>query len=782
MNKLFTKIATAFVGMAMAIGVGVAVGNRQQVKKAEALSNGSYTLTFDQNTANDGSGDHATTDATTAFTTSNFATYGTYSYSNSGTKYWLLTGYSNIQSVTSSSYTYPGKNQTLKMGGRKGDSTLAFSVKGSTALYITSVVVNAYGDNNKGKATYMAIAEATAGTKKQTLTTSEAEYTFEYASAVKTVTFTVGGGLGSDNPNAWVSSIVINYSIPTYISGIQLSGTGLGGTSSAATLDIASSDSSGHVITAIVNNADDMRMTVTNSDSSVAVVSGLSDGKITASLVEGQYKATFTVTGQGLSSGSTTITIAAVDAGGVSATLTITAAGTIYTISTTTTNGTSSGDSSIRAGDTASIVFSADAGYKLPTDSSSFSVSNATISSWTRGTGVLVIGSATGNVTITVSMVAKTNYTITVTNTNCTFTGASNILEESEATITFTANGGCALPSSVTVSNASYEWNQATGVLTLSNPTNNVSVSVSATVFVNETSLISGRRYYILNNDKTKGLSAAATDSSPAAVTLATNNATTNAFNAFDATLVGDNTFTFSVTSGGKTYYLVNNSAGSGNTNIRVVESSAFADGLKSHSWILKENTGADVGTYSVKEWISGNVGSESYKILSYYSGGSDWRGYTGASGDQKITFVEEGTYADQIATALLSNSLCNGGTTAPSTSTWNTIASTTYITNEKNILKNTVATARNPLDGSASSGDNRADAMARYDYIVGKYGKSTYADFLGRDPSAPAFAHANIALESQNNNTVTMLVVVISFISLTAIGGFFFIKKRKEQ
>ena len=36
MNKLFTKIATLSVGLAMAVGVGVAVGNNANfVKKAE---------------------------------------------------------------------------------------------------------------------------------------------------------------------------------------------------------------------------------------------------------------------------------------------------------------------------------------------------------------------------------------------------------------------------------------------------------------------------------------------------------------------------------------------------------------------------------------------------------------------------------------------------------------------------------------------------------------------------------------------------------------------------
>lgn len=42
MNKLFTKIATAFVGIAMAVGVGVAVGSHSDVKASHALTN-TYT-------------------------------------------------------------------------------------------------------------------------------------------------------------------------------------------------------------------------------------------------------------------------------------------------------------------------------------------------------------------------------------------------------------------------------------------------------------------------------------------------------------------------------------------------------------------------------------------------------------------------------------------------------------------------------------------------------------------------------------------------------------------
>ncbi|MGI5900824.1 MAG: hypothetical protein ACOX8S_13075, partial [Christensenellales bacterium] len=46
-----------------------------------------------------------------------------------------------------------------------------------------------------------------------------------------------------------------------------------------------------------------------------------------------------------------------------------------------------------------------------------------------------------------------------------------------------------------------------------------------------------------------------------------------------------------------------------------------------------------------------------------------------------------------------------------------------------KNILKNATA---NPL------GTDVEKAVARYDYIVNKYGTTTYTDFLNRNPASP--------------------------------------------
>lgn len=73
---------------------------------------------------------------------------------------------------------------------------------------------------------------------------------------------------------------------------------------------------------------------------------------------------------------------------------------------------------------------------------------------------------------------APTTYDITVTVTNGTSAGDTTIQENGTATVTITASSGYNLPSSITVSGATYAYDSTTGVITLSAPTGAVSISV----------------------------------------------------------------------------------------------------------------------------------------------------------------------------------------------------------------------------------------------------------------------------------------------------------------
>ena len=80
-------------------------------------------------------------------------------------------------------------------------------------------------------------------------------------------------------------------------------------------------------------------------------------------------------------------------------------------------------------------------------------------------------------------------------------------------------------------------------------------------------------------------------------------------------------------------------------------------------------------------------------------------------------------------------------------------------------------------LGVSSESGSNVEKALAKYDYIVGKYGTGTFSDFMLRSPSAPNESRINIT--SSNSAAIISIIAVLS---LSAVAGFFMLRKRKEQ
>lgn len=71
-----------------------------------------------------------------------------------------------------------------------------------------------------------------------------------------------------------------------------------------------------------------------------------------------------------------------------------------------------------------------------------------------------------------------TTYSITVTATNGTYVGNAKAVDGKTAEIIVTADSGYSLPATVTVTNATGNWNQSTGKLEITAPTGNVSVTV----------------------------------------------------------------------------------------------------------------------------------------------------------------------------------------------------------------------------------------------------------------------------------------------------------------
>lgn len=89
----------------------------------------------------------------------------------------------------------------------------------------------------------------------------------------------------------------------------------------------------------------------------------------------------------------------------------------------------------------------------------------------------------------TIDILGSAIYSITANITNGTASGATTILPNGTATITITANSGYNLPADVSVTNAT-KGTFVEGVLTISNPTGNVTISATCTELLNKGDLI----------------------------------------------------------------------------------------------------------------------------------------------------------------------------------------------------------------------------------------------------------------------------------------------------
>ena len=228
-------------------------------------------------------------------------------------------------------------------------------------------------------------------------------------------------------------------------------------------------------------------------------------------------------------------------------------------------------------------------------------------------------------------------------------------------------------------------------------------------------------------------------------------------------------------------YYLAyTNTSTSSNNNLYTIANPSSSDQLNQVSWTVSfDNVDAVVIT---------NVYNTNRK-LQYNTNSPRFCGYTGTQTNGKIYKlaggVAEVTVTDALfnvvnnAMSLKSGSstlydldLCDATGATFNSSAWNTLGNqfTTAIKSD-----NKLAYAR-----ANANGNEIEQFLAVYDYVVGKYGQ-TY-DYLGRIDSGKVTLPTRVLPISVvgEPNTVA-IVVIVSVISLSAIGGYFFLRKRKE-
>ena len=125
--------------------------------------------------------------------------------------------------------------------------------------------------------------------------------------------------------------------------------------------------------------------------------------------------------------------------------------------------------------------------------------------------------------------------------------------------------------------------------------------------------------------------------------------------------------------------------------------------------------------------------------------------------------------WANQINNALR----CNNGVNPPDVDAWNNIKSTHF----DNVIKGVdLETIRNEV--ANPNGTNLQKALAKYDYIISKYGDTQYQNYLERNIS---IGKANVFGIASNSN-----LPLISILSLMGIGSIlgvtFLLNKKKEN
>ena len=188
------------------------------------------------------------------------------------------------------------------------------------------------------------------------------------------------------------------------------------------------------------------------------------------------------------------------------------------------------------------------------------------------------------------------------------------------------------------------------------------------------------------------------------------------------------------------------------------------------------------------------DVSTDEQNVVEITTSGSGHRCYI-----HSITMIlaAEDKTAVTFAHKILDELTCTAsGNSAPSTTQWGNLR-TYYITGTnvsvdgKELLETTLAPYETWKDYEVTQDSTESEiicaALAKYDYVIRKYKTTNYEDFIGRfgqgkvnGQLAPSVNP--IGLFRDNNTSMIAIIVIVSMVSVTAIGGYFFLRKRKEQ
>ena len=196
--------------------------------------------------------------------------------------------------------------------------------------------------------------------------------------------------------------------------------------------------------------------------------------------------------------------------------------------------------------------------------------------------------------------------------------------------------------------------------------------------------------------------------------------------------------------------------------------------------WVSKSNTASlyiDGGSTAVDsaDFLDG-FSSVSYVSDSpFFTAKVDWSNNNNQVGWEYV-YIEyasvEPSEAESYAEMFLESMTCDGkGAITAVEGTWETLSGqyADLSDSDKGILKEAT-----PNKDSKSAVER---AVARYDYIVGKYGVEQYPDFMGRTPARIAEARS----VDVSDQTAAWVIAGISAAGIASAAAFFFLRRRKE-
>lgn len=135
----------------------------------------------------------------------------------------------------------------------------------------------------------------------------------------------------------------------------------------------------------------------------------------------------------------------------------------------------------------------------------------------------------------------------------------------------------------------------------------------------------------------------------------------------------------------------------------------------------------------------------------------------------------DEVAEAENWAQGFLDSGLCDGGITAPDTSLWSSLAET------YSSMSLEAQYYVSGFEGNEAGESVIEQMIARYEYIVAKYGSSVYDDFMERSPEPSSYGYNAGALDNAENSEIWAAVIAL-FACTAVLGGAFLIKRRRAK